>query len=355
MPKVSILIPVYNVEKYLRQCLDSVVNQTFRDIEIICVNDCSPDNSLSILKAYTQKDDRIKIIDLKEHIELGKVRNIALQEVSSEYIMFVDSDDWLELNACESAYNKIVKDDTDFVMFGIFEHYESTNTTKLNLNKILPFYNKFQENPFDTKDIDFPFLANAFCWYKIYKTSFLLSNDIKFEKTFYADQFFNVQLFRFAKRISILYKPLYYYRARKGSVTQKTSTWKIMLEQKNNVLKLAEEYSTIHPWFVKSALMANINSILVFFKRFIQLDKSVENDFYNEVHKLFFNLNKDYDIKEIENYIDYHEFKKIAKYQRKKKLLIDFIENIFSIYQVRRNLIVSLLGKKVAFCISKKK
>ena len=122
-----------------------------------------------------------------------------------------------------------------------------------------------------------------------------------------------------------------------------------MLEQKNNILRLAKEYNANNQWFVKSALMANINSILVFFKRFIQLDKSVENDFYNEVHKLFFNLNKDYDIKEIENYIDYHEFKKIAKYQRKKKLLIDFIENIFSIYKVKQNFIISVLGKKIIF------
>ncbi|MBR4632784.1 MAG: glycosyltransferase family 2 protein [Elusimicrobia bacterium] len=349
MPKISIIIPVYNVEKYLRQCLDSVVNQTFHDIEIICANDGSSDNSLSILKEYAQKDNRIKIIDPKERIGLGNIRNLSFKKVTSEYIMFVDSDDWLELNACESAYNKIVKDDTDFVMFGIFEHYENNNTTKLNLNKIRPFYNKFQENPFETKDIDFPFLNNAFCWYKIYKTNFLLSNDIKFGTTLYEDNLFNFGLFAFSKRISVLYKPLYYYRARNGSVTQKASTWKAMLEQKNNVLKLAEEYSSIHPWFVKSALVASINSTLVFFKRFIQLDKSIENDFYNEVHKIFADLNKNYDIKEIKDYIDYHEFKKTAKYQRKKKLLIDFMENIFSIYKVKKNLIICLLGKKIIF------
>ena len=122
-----------------------------------------------------------------------------------------------------------------------------------------------------------------------------------------------------------------------------------MLEQKNNVLKLAEEYSSIHPWFVKSALMANINTILVFFKRFIKLDKSIENDFYNEVHKIFADLNKNYDIKEIKDYINYHEFKKIAKYQRKEKLLIDFIETIFPIYKV------GLLVKKVASRIQKGK
>ena len=106
MAKVSVLIPVYNVEKYLRQCLDSVVNQTLHDIEIICVNDCSPDNSLSILKEYAQKDDRIKIIDLKERIWTGNNRNLSLTKVTSEYIMFLDSDDYIDNNV-DSNSNQI--------------------------------------------------------------------------------------------------------------------------------------------------------------------------------------------------------------------------------------------------------
>lgn len=117
MPKVSIIIPVYNVEKYLRQCLDSVVNQTLTDIEIICVNDCSPDNSLSILKEYAENDNRIKIIDLKENVGLGQARNIAMQQATGEYIMFVDSDDWLELVACKKAYDRINTNESDVCFF----------------------------------------------------------------------------------------------------------------------------------------------------------------------------------------------------------------------------------------------
>ena len=92
MPKVSVIIPVYNVEKYLKQCLDSVVNQTLKDIEIICVNDGSTDNSLEILEEYAQKDNRIIIIS-QENQGQSVARNIALEKATGEYVGFVDSDD----------------------------------------------------------------------------------------------------------------------------------------------------------------------------------------------------------------------------------------------------------------------
>ena len=116
MPKVSVIIPVYNVEKYLHQCLDSVANQTLKDIEIICVNDCSKDNSLDILNEYAKKDSRIKIINFEENKGPGVARNAALDIAQGEYIMFLDPDDWYELNACETAYNQIVENNNDIVV-----------------------------------------------------------------------------------------------------------------------------------------------------------------------------------------------------------------------------------------------
>jgi glycosyltransferase involved in cell wall biosynthesis len=103
MPKVSIVIPVYNVEKYLRQCLDSVVNQTLKDIEIICVNDGSTDNSLQILEEYANKDDRIKIIN-KDNGGLSSARNAGLEIATGVYIGFVDSDDYIEIETYNEAY-----------------------------------------------------------------------------------------------------------------------------------------------------------------------------------------------------------------------------------------------------------
>ena len=101
--KVSVIIPVYNVEKYLCKCLDSVVNQTLRDIEIICVDDGSTDSSWEILKEYAQRDDRIKLIH-KENGGLSSARNVAMQVAKGDYIGFIDSDDWIDLD-----FTKIVR------------------------------------------------------------------------------------------------------------------------------------------------------------------------------------------------------------------------------------------------------
>lgn len=96
LPKVSVVIPVYSVEKYLASCLDSVCGQTLKNIEIICVNDCSQDNSLEIIQEYAKSDNRLKIIDFKENKGVGAARNAAIVAAQGQYIGFVDSDDWIE-------------------------------------------------------------------------------------------------------------------------------------------------------------------------------------------------------------------------------------------------------------------
>ena len=106
MPKISVIIPVYNVEKYLPKCLDSLINQTLSDIEIICINDCSTDNSLEILEEYASKDERIKIIDLKENQGAAAARNKGLEIAKGEYLGFVDPDDYVDLNFYEELYKK---------------------------------------------------------------------------------------------------------------------------------------------------------------------------------------------------------------------------------------------------------
>ncbi len=104
MTKVSIIVPVYNTEKYLRKCLISLVNQTLHDIEIICVNDGSTDNSLAVLNEFAKKDARIKVID-KENEGQSAARNLAIQQAQGEFLGFVDSDDWVDLKYFEELYN----------------------------------------------------------------------------------------------------------------------------------------------------------------------------------------------------------------------------------------------------------
>lgn len=113
MPKVSVIIPVYNTEKYLRKCLDSVCNQTLSDIEIICVNDCSPDNSLEILNEYAQKDNRIKVINFEENKGVSIARNTGIDSATGEFIGFVDADDFVDLDFYEKLYNKATETGAD--------------------------------------------------------------------------------------------------------------------------------------------------------------------------------------------------------------------------------------------------
>lgn len=115
-PKVSVIIPVYNAEKYLRQCLDSVVNQTLRDIEIICVDDGSPDSSLSLLQKYASGDNRIKILQ-QENSGAGIARNKGLAMASGKYILFLDSDDFFELDLCENLFYQAEKTEADIILY----------------------------------------------------------------------------------------------------------------------------------------------------------------------------------------------------------------------------------------------
>ena len=139
--KVSIIVPVYNVEQYLVKCLDSLINQTLKEIEIICINDGSTDNSLEILNAYSQKDSRVKVID-KENEGVSAARNIGLEQAQGEYVMFVDSDDYLELKACELAYNQIINSKADLLLFNYYHETVNGKKESNQLNNLLN-YEKF--------------------------------------------------------------------------------------------------------------------------------------------------------------------------------------------------------------------
>ena len=116
MTKISIIVPVYNVEKYLKECLDSLINQTLEDIEIICINDGSTDNSLAILEEYQKKDSRIKVFSQKNQ-GVSAARNLGIEKATGEYLTFLDSDDRLELNTCEILYKETIAKNSDFLFF----------------------------------------------------------------------------------------------------------------------------------------------------------------------------------------------------------------------------------------------
>ena len=128
MKKVSIIVPVYNVEKYLTKCLDSLVNQTLSDIEIIVVNDGSPDNSKKIIESYSEKySNIIPYFSEKNHGYPGFGRNIGLNTATSDYIMFMDNDDEYDVNMCETLYETIINENADIVVCGRMMVNQSNN------------------------------------------------------------------------------------------------------------------------------------------------------------------------------------------------------------------------------------
>lgn len=128
-PKISIIVPVYNVEQYLCQSLDSIVNQTFRDIEIVVVNDGSPDHCIDIIREYAERDSRFVVID-KPNEGVAAARNDAMKIAKGDYFMFVDGDDWIELNACERLMEVMTEYSPDVVMFSYYREYADKTLEK---------------------------------------------------------------------------------------------------------------------------------------------------------------------------------------------------------------------------------
>ena len=125
--KVSVVMPVYNVQEYLSQCLDSIINQTYKNIEVICINDGSTDNSIYVLKEYAKLDDRIKIFS-QENQGQGISRNKGIKYAKGEYILFVDPDDWIEITAIEKIIMAFKKTNAKVLQFDFLTYLEESNT-----------------------------------------------------------------------------------------------------------------------------------------------------------------------------------------------------------------------------------
>ncbi len=215
MPKVSIIIPVYNVEKYIARCLNSIVNQTFSDIEIIVVNDATPDSSMKIVKDYAKKDSRIKILANSENCGLLWTRGVGFNAAQGEYIVFCDSDDWLPKDSLAVLYQAITKSGCDIVTGnheGRADEYTSTFKTNYSLkygsDKISAFKSLLK--------LEIP---HSMCG-KIYKKELFENYDFNLQKKFInsEDAYLFYQLLdRSSKVISIDNIVYYYYANAKSS------------------------------------------------------------------------------------------------------------------------------------------
>ena len=216
MIKVSIIVPVYNTEKYLRKCLDSLVNQTLKEIEIIIINDKSPDNSGKIIMEYKNKyKEKIKVIHNKTNKGIGYNRNIGVKNASGKYIMFIDSDDYLDRSACEKLYFKAINEKLDLVLCNFHKMLEKND----ELEEIAPdFVIPYFENTTLYKNPNLLLDVNLAPWNKLYKKE-LLKNVTFPENLKYEDAIVVVKAMARAKKIGIVDEKLNYYLVRNKSET----------------------------------------------------------------------------------------------------------------------------------------
>lgn len=200
MPKISIVVPIYNAEKYLKKCIKSLINQTLKDIEIILINDGSTDSSESIIKKF--EDKRIKYYK-NPNQGIGKTRNFGIEKATGKYIMFIDSDDYISENMCKKMYLRSEKDDLDITICDFYKDIEG----KLEPVYIPDFSNTtLDDNPKLLLNV------NLAPWNKLYKLELIRSNKIKFEENLkYEDAPFVIECLSKAKQIGKLNKCLCYY------------------------------------------------------------------------------------------------------------------------------------------------
>jgi len=349
LPKISIIIPIYNSEKYLEKCLDSVKHQTLGQIQIICVNDCSTDNSQSIVEKYLY-DKRFKLINLKINKGPGNARNKGLEKAKGDYIMFLDPDDWLEKNACEVAYNKISANQNDYAVFGYKEYYEDRDEYKVNTYRMEP-YAELQDMPhISHKDLDKDFWRTSFAWAQIYNRNFLLDNDITFPKKYLSEDVpFYAKLVTHTNDISVINEPLYNYRIRSSSLSNDRKLWKEIFRSRKKAYKIivASESSKE---LLDTYLIFVIRSYLYWFDKFLYQEDDLCETIYGEIRKIFtkYKLNHRENIELIKKYIPYKKFRKIVRYDYKQYKFYD-IQNIFSIKNTQKYKVLTICWVKIKF------
>lgn len=209
MVDISVIVPIYNAEKYLNKCVDSLINQTKKELEFILVNDGSTDKTEEIIKSY--KDSRIKYFKNKNQ-GIGKTRNFGIEKATGKYIMFLDSDDYLKNNACEILYKSVEKNDADLAICDFYKIYDSGVEEKIKLLSFKP--TTLRKTPSLVNEI------NLAPWNKLYKKELITKNKIKFvENLKYEDAPFVIEAFSKAGKIIKVDEYLNYYLIHGNSET----------------------------------------------------------------------------------------------------------------------------------------
>ena len=273
MVKISVIIPVYNVEKYLKECLDSVINQSFEDMEIICVNDGSSDSSPEILDEYQKTDSRIKIIT-QENRGAAAARNIGLDNATGKYIYFMDGDDYLDLDALERLYEISNERNLDLLIFKMANFDERTGKEDYSYSD-MPFLLNIGKDVFNYEDFNDNLLNfDVSVCTKFFKRE--LIEDKRFpEGLIFEDNSFNIDYLLDAERISFLDECLYHRRIRDSSVMTRASKQSSDLIEIYDIIYAKFRDKGLYPEFKEKLFMRKTDAI---YYRYTLLLEEYKND-----------------------------------------------------------------------------
>lgn len=252
-PLVSIIVPVYNAEKYLSECIDSILSQTYENIEIILIDDGSTDKSAQICDVYAAKDKRAAVVH-KTNEGVSSARNDGLKAADGQLIMFVDSDDWIDPETCETAVSAMEESGADVVMWTYISENNGNQSRKIIFGNDTVFEGADVKEKLHRRllglmgeELGHPELADSLCpvWGKLYKKELILNNNISFvnlsEIGSYEDGLFNIEVFSQVEKAVYLNKCLYHYR--KENTSSVTSAYrKDLFEKWQRLFDLMQEY-----------------------------------------------------------------------------------------------------------------
>ena len=295
-PKISVIVPVFNSEDLLGNCLDSIKNQTLKDIEIICVDDGSSDGSLDILKDYESDDVRFKVIS-QVNSGAGAARNRGIDEAKGEFILFVDSDDYIEQEACEKLYSQAERLDCDLILFDSLRHFPN------NRDLYLIHFRQNKDIDYGIRVFDFEYFRNRIfdgeygvIWNKLYKSSFIKNNDIRFPShKIYNDVEFHVKTTLLAQKISYVAGTFYHYNRQGHSSLQtsfvKTSNAMVFFDVLHGLVDFLVEkdlYDEFKKEFVNFTIFELRNKLK-------SIDENSKQEFFEKTKEFYYFLELDSD------------------------------------------------------------
>lgn len=233
MPKISVVIAAYNVDKYLKCCISSILNQDIEDLEVIIVNDGSTDNTRNIIEELQEKDKRIVLID-QSNSGVSKTRNVGLDKATGEYVLFVDGDDWIQDNCLKKLYNLAKRENADVVCYNYFYAFENKNIISNDFKS----FDKLNNEQFIRASLLLE--VAPVLWCKLLKREVLIRNMIKCPEdiAFGEDMATSINIALNSKNILFLNEPLYFYRQRNDSISKELSEKVLTIDK---AMKFIEE------------------------------------------------------------------------------------------------------------------